>query len=50
MKSFMAQRIISIYVNLRYLRLKLLNIKKIMRKCVILLIITVKIYLYIIMS
>ena len=50
MTSFIAKRVNSILVKLRYLRFKLLKykeIKKIIRKFVILLIITSKIFLYI---
>ena len=47
MKSFIAKQVISILVNFRYLRFKLLKYIKKIRKSVILLVITSKIYLYI---
>ena len=50
MKIFIAKRVISILVNFRYLKLKLLkykeNIKKIIRKFVILFIITLDTFMY----
>ena len=49
MKSFIVKRVITILVNLWYLILSCWNINKIIRKFVILLIITSKIYLYILM-
>ena len=49
MKSFIAKRVNSILVNLRYLTFKLLKYKKNITKFVILLIITSKIFLYKIM-
>ena len=45
MKSLNAKTNISIFINLRYLRLKLLKIQKIIRKYVIFFIITSKILL-----
>ena len=45
--TFIAKQVISILVNLRYLRFKLLKYKENIRKFVILLIITSKIFLYI---
>ena len=47
MKSFIAKRVISILVNLRYLRFKLLKYKENNKKIVIVLIITSKMFLYI---
>ena len=46
MKSFIAKRLNSILVNLRYLRFKLLKYKENNKKFVILLIITARIFLY----
>ena len=47
MKSFIAKRVNSILVNLRYLRYKLLKCKENNKKFVVFLIITSKIFLYI---
>ena len=47
MKSFITKRLNSILVNLKYLRFKLLKYKEIIRKFVILLNITSRIFLYI---